>query len=73
MRVARRRKIVVLGMMSKMPVPGNIWLVAQYLIGFQRLGFDVYYVEAHGMTPFRLMHQAEIGRASCRERVCQYV
>lgn len=59
MRVARRKKIVVLGMMSKMPVPGNIWLVAQYLIGFQRLGFDVYYVEAHGMTPFRLMHQAD--------------
>lgn len=56
--LARRRKIVVLGMMSKIPVPGNIWLVAQYLIGFQRLGFDVYYVEAHGMTPFRLMHQA---------------
>jgi GT2 family glycosyltransferase len=56
---AHRRKIVVLGMMSKMPVPGNIWLVAQYLIGFQRLGFDVYYVEAHGMTPFRLMERKD--------------
>jgi len=55
--IGRRKKIVILGMMSKIPVPGNIWLVAQYLIGFQRLGFDVYYVEAHGMTPFRLMHQ----------------
>lgn len=57
--VARPKKIVVLGMMSRIPVPGNVWLVAQYLIGFQRLGFDVYYVEAHGMTPFRLMHQKD--------------
>jgi hypothetical protein len=59
MNLVRRRKIVVLGMMSKMPVAGNIWLVAQYLIGFQRLGFDVYYVEAHGMTPFRLMERKD--------------
>jgi GT2 family glycosyltransferase len=57
--VARRKKIVVLGLMSKMPVAGNMWLVAQYLIGFQRLGFDVYYVEAHGITPTKLMRHSD--------------
>src|SRR4051794_37585026 len=55
MNIAVKKKIVLLGMMSKMPVAGNIWLVAQYLIGFQRLGFDVYYVEEHGCTPRELM------------------
>jgi hypothetical protein len=49
------RTIVVLGMMSRMPVPGNSWLVAHYLVGFQRLGYDVYYVEAHGSTPREVM------------------
>jgi hypothetical protein len=44
-------KIVLLGMMTKMPVAGNVWLVAQYLLGFQRLGYDAYYVEAHGVRP----------------------
>jgi GT2 family glycosyltransferase len=44
-------KIVVLGMMSKMPVAGIVWLTMQYVIGFRRLGFDVYYVEAHARTP----------------------
>jgi hypothetical protein len=44
-------KIVVLGMMSKMPVAGIVWLTMQHVIGFKRLGYDVYYVEAHGRTP----------------------
>lgn len=55
MNVIGRKKIVLLGMMSKMPVAGNMWLVVQYLVGFRRLGYDVYYVEAHGITPTNLM------------------
>lgn len=43
-----KKKIVVLGLMSKMPVGGNIWLVLHYLIGLQRLGYEPYYVESHG-------------------------
>ena len=39
------------GMMSKMPVAGIVFLTVQYLVGLKRLGFDVYYVEAHGQTP----------------------
>src|SRR5262249_4373318 len=51
------KKIVLLGMMTRMPVAGNIWLVVHYLLGFQRLGYDVYYVESHGSTPRELMEQ----------------
>ena len=51
----RAKKIVVLGMMTKIPVAGNVWLVAQYLVGFRRLGYDVYYVEAHARTPSMFM------------------
>ena len=36
----------------------------QYLVGLKRLGFDVYYVEAHGKTPSMLMDgRAEDGAA----------
>ncbi|MEJ7590782.1 MAG: hypothetical protein WKF77_04485 [Planctomycetaceae bacterium] len=55
MNIASKKKIVLLGMMTRMPVAGNVWLVVQYLLGFQRLGYDVYYVEAHGSTPRELM------------------
>src|SRR5258706_3688244 len=44
-------KIVLLGMLTKMPVGGVAWLVGQYVLGFERLGFEVYYVEAHARTP----------------------
>jgi hypothetical protein len=55
MNVSKTPKIVLLGMMTKMPVAGVIWQTLHYLIGFQRLGFDVYYVEAHARTPSMLM------------------
>ena len=48
MNIAGKQKIVVLGMMSKLRVAGGIWQNIHYLIGLQRLGFDVYYVETHG-------------------------
>lgn len=51
-------KVVVLGMMAKIPVPGVVWQTLHYLEGLRRLGFDPYYVEAHGRTPTMLMEQA---------------
>ncbi|MFO0810210.1 MAG: glycosyltransferase [Gemmataceae bacterium] len=48
-------KVVVLGMMTKIPVAGAVWGTLQYLIGLRRLGYDVYYVEAHARTPSMLM------------------
>jgi len=46
-----RRRIVLLGMLAKMPVPGVMWQTLHYLLGFQQLGFEPYYVEAHGRHP----------------------
>jgi len=42
-------------MMTKIPVAGVVWQTIHYLVGFQRLGFDPYYVEAHARTPGMLM------------------
>ncbi|HET7378700.1 MAG TPA: hypothetical protein VFJ24_01540, partial [Gaiellales bacterium] len=53
-------KIVLLGAMSKTPVAGSIWQTVTYLVGLERLGFEVYYVEAHARTPTTLMdHEAD--------------
>src|SRR5689334_25125897 len=48
MHPARKKKIIVLGMMSRHPVAGMIWLTVQYLLGFERLGYETYYVEPQG-------------------------
>lgn len=55
----RQRKIVLLGMMTKIPVAGVVWQTIHYLVGFQRLGYDVYYVEAHARTPSMFMETEE--------------
>ena len=52
-------KLVLLGMMTKMPVAGVVWQTIHYLLGFQRLGYDVYYVEAHARTPSMLMRNPD--------------
>ena len=43
-----RPKLVVLGRMCEEPVAGVVWQVLHYLVGLERLGFDVYYVEWRG-------------------------
>jgi GT2 family glycosyltransferase len=50
-----KERIVILGFLSHFPVAGVAWQTIHYLVGFQRLGYDVYYVEAHGCTPGKLM------------------
>jgi hypothetical protein len=56
-----RKKIVVLGMASRHPVAGMVWLTMQYLIGLERLGYEAYYVEAHGATPKMFMRADDDG------------
>jgi hypothetical protein len=46
-----RPDVVVLGMMTKMPVGGVVWQTLHYLLGLERLGCRVWYVEAHGINP----------------------
>jgi len=55
MNLRRRPKIVILGMMTKMPVAGVVWQTLHYLIGFERLGCEAYYVEQHARTPSMFM------------------
>jgi GT2 family glycosyltransferase len=68
-------KIVVLGMMTKMPVPGVVWQTVHYLVGLERLGYETYYVEAHARTPSMFMETEEddgSGRAAAFiENVCR--
>lgn len=40
-----RRKIVVLGFMGGCPIAGVIWQHIHYIVGLQRLGHEVWYVE----------------------------
>src|SRR5215218_5916644 len=54
-----RPKIVLLGMMTPMPVAGVVWQNLHYLLGFERLGFEAFYVETHARTPAMLMSNRE--------------
>jgi hypothetical protein len=45
-------RLVVLGMMGRIPLAGVAWQVLHYLEGFRRLGFAVYYVEDTGDWPY---------------------
>ncbi len=47
--------VVLLGMLSKIPVGGVAWLAGQYAQGFDRLGYEAYYVETHSRTPSMFM------------------
>ena len=41
----KKKKIIVLGFMGGMPIAGVIWQHIHYIVGLQRLGHDVTYVE----------------------------
>jgi GT2 family glycosyltransferase len=53
------KKIVLLGMMTRIPVAGVVWQTVHYLVGLARLGYEPYYVETHGRTPSMLMEREE--------------
>jgi hypothetical protein len=43
----RKGKIVVLHLAARYPFAGVIWQLLHHLLGFRKLGFDVYYIEDH--------------------------
>ena len=59
MNILPKKKIVFLGMMTKIPVAGAVWGTIHYLVGLERLGYEVYYVEAHARTPSMFMETEE--------------
>ncbi|HEY1581770.1 MAG TPA: hypothetical protein VGF73_01580 [Chthoniobacterales bacterium] len=48
----KRKKIVVMGFMGSMPIAGVIWQHIHYIVGLQRLGHDVYYIEDSARIPY---------------------
>ncbi|HUF08259.1 MAG TPA: hypothetical protein VMO47_02985 [Rhodothermales bacterium] len=42
---ADKGRVVILGLLAAMPFGGMVWQVLHHLVGFRRLGFDVWYVE----------------------------
>ena len=54
-------------MMTRIPVAGVVWQTLHYLLGFERLGYEAYYVETHARTPGMLMEREE-DDSSCARR-----
>ncbi len=48
------KKIVLFGMMSNKAVAGIAHLTMPYVVGLERLGYEAFYVEAHGSWPTQL-------------------
>jgi hypothetical protein len=47
-----RETIIVLGLLGQFPMAGIAWQLLHHLVGLQRLGFAVYYVEDTGTPPY---------------------
>ena len=48
----KRRRIIVMGYMASCPIAGVVWQHLHYIVGLQRLGHDVYYVEDSSRYPY---------------------
>jgi len=48
----KRKKIVVMGFTAGCPIAGVIWQHIHYIVGFQRLGHEVYYIEDSARLPY---------------------
>ncbi|MEP6698928.1 MAG: hypothetical protein ABJB09_04285 [Verrucomicrobiota bacterium] len=48
----KRKRIIVMGFMGSMPIAGVIWQHIHYIVGFQRLGHDVFYIEDSARLPY---------------------
>jgi hypothetical protein len=50
--VKKRGKIVLLHFVGQMPLAGIAWQAMHYLVGLERLGYEVWYVEDGGANPY---------------------
>ena len=48
----KRKKIVVMGFTAGCPIAGVIWQHVHYIVGLQRLGHEVYYIEDSARLPY---------------------
>ena len=56
----KRKKLIVMGFMGACPIAGVIWQHLHYIVGLQRLGHDVYYIEDSTRHPY----DPELGQPS---------
>ena len=48
----KRKRIVVMGFMGSMPIAGVIWQHIHYIVGAQRLGHEVFFIEDSARLPY---------------------
>ena len=48
----KRKRIIVMGFMGSCPIAGVIWQHVHYVVGLQRLGHDVFYIEDSARLPY---------------------
>ncbi len=48
----KRKKIIVMGFTAGCPIAGVIWQHVHYIVGLQRLGHEVYYIEDSARLPY---------------------
>ena len=53
----KRKKIAVLGFMANCPIAGVVWQHIHYIVGLQRLGHEVYYIEDTSRVPYDPVQQ----------------
>ena len=46
--MSKRLRLIIMGIIGRTPLAGVSWQALQYLEGFRRLGYDIYYVEDTG-------------------------
>jgi hypothetical protein len=50
--LTKRGKIILLHFVGQMPLAGIAWQAIHYLVGLQRLGYEVWYIEDGGANPY---------------------
>jgi glycosyl transferase family 1 len=60
MKGQRKGKIVILHLAAQYPFAGVIWQLIHHLVGFSRLGLDVYYIEDNGAWAYDPISAASI-------------
>ena len=48
----KRKKLVVMGFMGSCPIAGVVWQHVHYIVGLQKLGHEVYYIEDSARLPY---------------------
>ena len=48
----KRKRIIVMGYIGQFPISGVIWQHLHYIVGLQRLGHEVYYIEDTTIYPY---------------------